>query len=437
MKKPFIEIDAEHFTLSAFKTKPIKGYEAPTETETGKPFPICCPFHKSVYKMTKDWFKTFPNCCDQHQAMISKPWFDKNNYNGIEIKVVNQLSYTEHHISEQIEKEDWYNDITDYITYNIWSFGQPAIGLHHYLNNLQHYIENTKSEITKDKRQRLVEFIETYYNHAKIVKTDLNILYSTYQKWLNTFPFDISFFSNLKPYFEKQLPILNGKPETNKYLGMARAKMHTKSSLIEVLLKKTNTIITQINTSTLFEKGLLTEPNKIKLELIVNERKQKLKQGYVNSSQNEETRYRKVLKEWFKDEKDFINDITPLVKSLPQQPIQTKADVLKDNLQKGGFYNLDKVQSLSEIGQNNLVKLLLQSMAYSIAMFDYLGFCEFLDKEKANKEKANHFLSKLFNYNAKDGTQARHYRNSLIANKSRYTSYLHKEKVIKDYEQLK
>ena len=110
---------------------------------------------------------------------------------------------------------------------------------------------------------------------------------------------------------------------------------------------------------------------------------------------------------------------------------------LEDNLQKGGFYNLDKVQSLSEIGQNNLVKLLLQSMAYSIAMFDYLGFCEFLDKEKATKEKANHFLSKLFNYNAKDGTQARHYRNSLIANKSRYTSYLHKEKVIKDYEQLK
>ena len=123
--------------------------------------------------------------------------------------------------------------------------------------------------------------------------------------------------------------------------------------------------------------------------------------------------------------------------SVPPQPIQTKADVLKDNLQKGGFYNLKKVQSLSEIGQNNLIELLLQSMAYSIAMFDYLGFCEFLDKEKATKYKANHFLSKLFNDNAKDGTQARHYRNSLMSNKPRYTSYLHKEKVIKDYEQLK
>ena len=123
--------------------------------------------------------------------------------------------------------------------------------------------------------------------------------------------------------------------------------------------------------------------------------------------------------------------------SVPPQPIQTKTDVLKDNLQKGGFYNLKKVQSLSEIGQNNLIELLLQSMAYSIAMFDYLGFCEFLDKEKATKYKANHYLSKLFNDNAKDGTQARHYRNSLMSNKPRYTSYLHKEKVIKDYEQLK
>ena len=35
MNKPFIEIDAEHFTLSAFETKPIEGYEAPTNKETG------------------------------------------------------------------------------------------------------------------------------------------------------------------------------------------------------------------------------------------------------------------------------------------------------------------------------------------------------------------------------------------------------------------
>lgn len=322
MNKPFIEIDAEHFTLSAFETKPIEGYEAPTNKETGEQFPNCCPFHKSVFEGAESWFSKFPNCCDQHKAMVSKWWYNKANYSGIAEKIVKQLSYTEHHISERINIDDWYKDITDYIEYNVSSFGHPAIGLHLYLGNVQHYIKNTNSEIPKNKRQRLIEFIETYYNNPKEqTKTDLNILYSTYQKWLKVFPFEISFFSTLKPHFEKQLPILNGKPETNKYTGLAKAKMHTKGSLIDVLLNLTNNLLTQINTTTLYEKGLLTEPQKIKLELVLNERKMKLKQGYVNSSKDEEQRYRKILKEWFADEKSFIDEVTPIVKALPPQPI--------------------------------------------------------------------------------------------------------------------
>lgn len=322
MNKPFIEIDAEDFTLSSFETKPIEGYEAPTNKETGEQFPNCCQYHKNVFEAAKSWFSKFPNCCDQHKAMVSKWWFNKANYSGIAEKIVKQLSYTEYHISERINIDDWYKDITDYIEYNVSSFGHPAIGLHLYLGNVQEYFKNPNNEIPNDKRQRLIEFIETYYNSAKEqTKTDFNILYSTYQKWFKVFPFEISFFANLKPHFEKQLPILNGKPETNKYTGLAKAKMHTKGSLIDVLLNLTNDLLTQINTTTLYEKGLLTEPQKIKLELVLNERKMKLKQGYVNSSKDEELRYRKILKEWFADEKRFIDEVTPLVKALPTQPI--------------------------------------------------------------------------------------------------------------------
>lgn len=334
MNIPFIVIDAEHFTLSAFETKPIEGYEAPTNKETGEQFPNCCPFHKSVFEGAESWFLKFPNCRDQHKAMVSKWWYNKANYSGIAEKIVKQLSYTEHHISERINIDDWYKDITDYIEYNVSSFGHPAIGLDLYLGNVGHYIKNTKSEIPKIKRQVLIEFIETYYNSPididKTNKTDLNVLYGTYQKWLKVFPFEISFFSTLKPHFKKQLPILNGKPETNKYTGHAKVKMHTKGSLIDVLLNLTNNLLTQINTTTLYEKGLLTEPQKIKLELVLNERKMKLKQGYVNSSKDEEQRYRKILKEWFADEKRFIDEVTPIVKALPPQPITKPKEVLSD-----------------------------------------------------------------------------------------------------------
>jgi hypothetical protein len=342
MNKPFIEIDAEHFILSAFETKPIEGYEAPINKETGEQFPNCCPFHKSVFEGATSWFLKFPNCCDQHKAMVSKWWYNKANYSGIAEKIVKQLSYTEHHISERINTDDWYKDITDYIEYNVLSFGRPAIGLHLYLGNLQHYIKNTESEIPEIKRQSLIEFIETYYKNPKEhTKTDLNVLYSTYQKWLKVFPFEISFFANLKPHLEKHLPILNGEPETNKYTGLAKAKMHTKGSLIDVLLNLTNNILTQINTTTLYEKGLLTEPQKIKLELVLNERKMKLKQGYVNSSKDEEQRYRKILKEWFADEKRFLDEITPLLKALPPQPISINESRTKKVICET-FNNIDK-----------------------------------------------------------------------------------------------
>ena len=332
MNKPFIEIDAENFTLSAFETKPIEGYEVPTNKETGEQFPNCCPIHKSVFERAESWFSKFPNCCEPHKEFNGKWWFNKENYNGIAEKIVKQLSYTEHHISERIKKNDWYKDITDYIEYNISSFGHPAVGLHLYLGNVKHYIQNTKSELNKEQRQRLIEFIEGYYKPSETEKTDLNILNSTYQKWLKEFPFELnSYFGNLKQHFEKQLPILNGKPEVNIYSGIAKAKMHTKSSLIEALINLTNSLLTQINGVTLYEMGLITDANKIKLELVINSRKLKLKQGYKNSSPNEEQRYRKILKEWFKDEKKFIDEIAPLLKALPPQQTETKTDKLKVN----------------------------------------------------------------------------------------------------------
>lgn len=446
MNKPFIEIDAEHFTLSAFETKPIEGYEAPTNKETGEQFPNCCPFHKSVFEGAESWFSKFPNCCDKHKAMVSKWWYNKANYSGIAEKIVKQLSYTEHHISERINIDDWYKDITDYIEYNVSSFGHPAIGLHLYLGNVRHYIKITNCEIPKIKRQVLIEFIETYYNSPididKTNKTDLNVLYSTYQKWLKVFPFEISFFSTLKPHFEKQLPILNGKPETNKYTGIAKAKMHTKGSLIDVLLNLTNNLLTQINTTTLYEKGLLTEPQKIKLELVLNERKMKLKQGYVNSSKDEEQRYRKILKEWFADEKRFIDEVTPIVKALPLQPIKTKADILNEQLSQYGFFELEKVKTLSEQSKVSIIEKIAESgLPYAIAMFDYLQFIPYLEKKHFDsKYKLNREVSKWFDSD-KEGRAVKGNISSLLKNttenKDRYTAYKHKENVIKDYELLK
>ena len=117
---------------------------------------------------------------------------------------------------------------------------------------------------------------------------------------------------------------------------------------------------------------------------------------------------------------------------------ESESDKLKDELHEHGFFNLTRVKVLSEQGKKDLVELIrTNNMAYGISMFEYLGFCRHIDDEQGTKKKADLILSKLFNANAKGGTQSRHYRSSLIKHNTKYTSYLHEERVKTDYKKLK
>ena len=118
--------------------------------------------------------------------------------------------------------------------------------------------------------------------------------------------------------------------------------------------------------------------------------------------------------------------------------VERKIDKFENELGNNGFFDLPMVNSLSASNKEKLVSLISSNkMPYGIAMFNFLGFCEYLDGKIGTKYKSNHFLSKLYNGNAKDGTKARHERNSLIKKNSRHTSYLHIETVKKHYQQLK
>ena len=298
----------------------------------------------------KDGARPFPFCCTHHSELTKLKEFNRADFISVPEMVARKIIYTNSHIINNHQSETYYKDIADYIDYTVESFGQmPGNAEPLYLSDYFFYITDLlelNTEVERGRKNRILELLKAYRTPTETPKTDFNILLGTYQKWLKVFPFEISFFANLKPHFEKQLPILNGKPETNKYTGTAKAKMHTKGSLIDVLLNRTNSLLTQINTTTLYEKGLLTEPQKIKLELVLNERKMKLKQGYVNSSKDEEQRYRKILKEWFADEKRFIDEVTPIVKALPPQPIvESPFSVLE---WATIFYYADETKLLSE-----------------------------------------------------------------------------------------
>ncbi|KXK42765.1 MAG: hypothetical protein UZ11_BCD004001145 [Bacteroidetes bacterium OLB11] len=130
------------------------------------------------------------------------------------------------------------------------------------------------------------------------------------------------------------------------------------------------------------------------------------------------------------------------LKALPPQPIKTKADILKEQLSQYGFFELEKVKTLSEQSKVSIIEKIAESgLPYAIAMFDYLQFIPYLEKKHFDsKYKLNREVSKWFDSD-KEGRAVKGNISSLLKNttenKDRYTAYKHKENVIKDYELLK
>ncbi|TZF84606.1 hypothetical protein FW774_06365 [Pedobacter sp. BS3] len=148
------------------------------------------------------------------------------------------------------------------------------------------------------------------------------------------------------------------------------------------------------------------------------------------------------LKQHITEQLEYIERSNKIEKALPPQPIKTKADILKEQLSQYGFFELEKVKTLSEQSKVSIIEKIAESgLPYAIAMFDYLQFIPYLEKKHFDsKYKLNREVSKWFDSD-KEGRAVKGNISSLLKNttenKDRYTAYKHKENVIKDYELLK
>lgn len=148
------------------------------------------------------------------------------------------------------------------------------------------------------------------------------------------------------------------------------------------------------------------------------------------------------LKQHIAEQLEYIERTKKIEKALPPHPIKTKADVLKEQLSQYGFFELEKVKTLSEQSKVSIIEKIAESgLPYAIAMFDYLQFIPYLEKKHFDsKYKLNREVSKWFDSD-KEGRAVKGNISSLLKNttenKDRYTAYKHKENVIKDYELLK
>src|ERR1700741_1113749 len=151
----FAVIDNKYFQILPSKINPPTGYKAPVK------FPECCAFHTESFKTANELFEKFPLCCDSHKLLEKEIWFNKKEYEGMPLQVVNGISYTMHQLGKYLEKPDWYKEITDYIQYCIWNFGQfpegygSPLGLALYVGRLKNDI-NSRKGMPQEKKLRLV-----------------------------------------------------------------------------------------------------------------------------------------------------------------------------------------------------------------------------------------------------------------------------------------
>lgn len=310
-------ISSADFWIQESFVPPLPGFQFPDK------FPACCVTHTRLLNNSLDYFLQFPNCCAEHKKLNKAKWFNKADYYYLPIKSVLTYLFTTHCIESNINFPDWYPRITDYIEITINSFGQPPegygapIGAGLYVGNIKAFIEVAK--LPKDKKKALLSYFDTHVPDKPCNDLpDINLLIEKYKEWLSIFPFDLSLFNPLKDYFTKRTPILKGPRKTNLYSRLVGFSLVSYQEMVQFLVDTTQKILTEVNALTLYQNDILDDPDKLNLEMTVAKRMLTLKKLDTELS-TDSISYRDILTEWFNDEKEFLNEIMPLLKKKEEQ----------------------------------------------------------------------------------------------------------------------
>jgi len=306
--KNFATIDGEDIWDLGFDTLPHSTVDTP------KDYPNCCEFHKSIKSIAIDKFDKFPDCCDFHRKLIKKDWFKKELYSHVPEKIVTQWIYLESFIEENLEKDDWFRQITDYFDYVFDSFGTPTVGLNDFIGHMYHYLKHNdfKDNFPLWKRKLLIEFIDERFKTEKSIeqkaKTDINILHGTYLKWVKALPSVIKEKEKLEKFFP--LGNLMHSPHYNRFTKLTKYKTRTNGEFVEILINTTKTFLLKIDSTK------VADAQKHQLE-IINEAHRIKQVSLLHVYSKMEMKYIKILNGWLKNEKEYFQELNAVLNPIP------------------------------------------------------------------------------------------------------------------------
>lgn len=310
-------------------------------------WPNCCDWHRTLSKSIDDYIEKFPHCCEPHANLDPPPsWFKKDQWIGnFREKVLNTCRQTENLWNAKIGELDWYEHITEFVEYAMYSFGQlpkgygSPVGIHIYLNLLKGHIENLE-EKDHEKAVKLQAFMDGWYSKkGPVPGTDGRVLLEKYSNWLDIFPWQISYLAPLKGYFMSHLPLLEGTPKVNRYSGLAKAQMITVEKLMTYIVQATTLILSTVNAQVLHEKNQLTDPEKKEIEVISARRRHELHQLGQNAK-DERIQVNRILKQWFSGEQRYLRDMKPFWGKMEKRCAEQQAPGIAAD------FNFDKMDNM-------------------------------------------------------------------------------------------
>ncbi|MBC6993505.1 hypothetical protein QWY85_16240 [Neolewinella lacunae] len=276
------------------KSRPLVGFEIKDIEGTEQ-------FFQSIHNAANSWWESFPNCCDTHKKFNSLPNFDKEEYNFVKDQIYNSVRYFIHCLETNIDKEDWFQRITEYYDYLNWNFGSPRWGSHLFDNSITNFIDWAKFdhiEFTDEMKLSLLEHISPgrlEIENRKKKNGDIGELYQIFEKWLNSMP-SIGEISKIKERLTGKLPmnlfITNTTP--NRYSGIAISNVKSNDQLVLDLESYSKTLLLAVETTI---KNKFLEDNQAVIQLI-NEKLRIRQVKLFKSNSNINQAAEKLVSEW-------------------------------------------------------------------------------------------------------------------------------------------
>lgn len=290
----------------------------------------CKNVRNAITELLKKKYEKFPFCCKWHQNLLNIKEFNKLDYiNGPQMSA-DKVIYCYQHILNNQDKDNWKQDITNYLEYAIESFGNFPEGcgiplfLQEFIEQLLYRIENNK-DIKCDVKQYIKLYFDDFMRPAASNKkiNPFNLLISKYNVWLKLFPFDFPEFKDAKKHFEQQTPFFIESVTYNPYSKLSKGTLITENRLVNYLGDLTYQLLKKIDFTDLSKNKELNDYYSI---IIDSEYRIENKKLFASFSNNE-LKYIDFIKRWLEVQKKYFQQ----TKELFNLNHQLKGDVYNDS----------------------------------------------------------------------------------------------------------